>query len=40
MIAIPAGFSPQDYLAVEQENTLRHEFRYGLVYAMTGGSDY
>lgn len=39
MIAIPSGFSPQDYLAIEQENTVRHEYRHGLVYAMAGGSD-
>lgn len=39
MVAIPSGFSPQDYLAIEQENTVRHEYRYGLVYAMAGGSD-
>lgn len=39
MIAIPSGFSPQDYLAIEQENTIRHEYRRGLVYAMAGGSD-
>jgi Uma2 family endonuclease len=39
MIAIPSGFSPQDYLAIEQENAIRHEYRRGLVYAMTGGSD-
>ncbi|HBE18756.1 MAG TPA: hypothetical protein DEG17_15945 [Cyanobacteria bacterium UBA11149] len=39
MIAIPSGFSPQEYLALENENTIRHEYRYGLVYAMAGGSD-
>ncbi|NET36785.1 MAG: Uma2 family endonuclease [Cyanothece sp. SIO1E1] len=39
MIAIPAGFSPQEYLALEQENAIRHEYRCGLVYAMAGGSD-
>ena len=39
MIAIPAGFSPQEYLAMEHENTIRHEYRQGLVYAMAGGSD-
>ncbi|WP_035991511.1 Uma2 family endonuclease [Leptolyngbya sp. KIOST-1] len=39
MIAIPAGFSPQEYLAMEQENVIRHEYRQGLVYAMAGGSD-
>ena len=39
MITIPAGFSPEDYLALEQGNTLRHEYRHGLVYAMAGGTD-
>jgi Uma2 family endonuclease len=34
-----AGFSPQNYLLLEQENTIRHEYRQGLVYAMAGGSD-
>lgn len=39
MIAIPAGFSPEEYLAIEHENAIRHEYRCGLVYAMVGGSD-
>ncbi|MEG4802811.1 Uma2 family endonuclease [Microcoleus sp. ARI1-B5] len=39
MIAIPSGFSPQDYLALEHQNIIRHEYRHGLVYAMAGGSD-
>lgn len=39
MIAIPAGFSPQEYLAMEHEDTMRHEYWHGLVYAMAGGSD-
>ena len=39
MIAIPSGFSPEDYLALEPDNTVRHEYRRGLVYAMAGGSD-
>lgn len=39
MVALPAGFSPQDYLAIERENSIRHEYRQGLVYAMAGGSD-
>jgi Uma2 family endonuclease len=39
MIVIPAGFSPQEYLVMEQENAIRHEYRQGLVYAMAGGSD-
>lgn len=29
MIAIPAGFSPEDYLAIEHENALCHEYRLG-----------
>jgi Uma2 family endonuclease len=40
MIAIPAGFSPEDYLALEQNSPIRHEYRQGLVYAMAGSSDY
>ena len=39
MIAIPAGFNPQEYLVMEQENAIRHEYRQGLVYAVAGGSD-
>ena len=39
MIAIPSGFSPEEYLSLEYENTVRHEYRRGLVYAMAGGSD-
>ncbi|MEG5040561.1 MULTISPECIES: Uma2 family endonuclease [unclassified Microcoleus] len=39
MIAIPSAFSPEDYLALERDNTVRHEYRRGLVYAMAGGSD-
>lgn len=39
MIAIPSGFSPEEYLSLERQNTIRHEYRRGLVYAMAGGSD-
>ncbi len=39
MIAIPSGFSPEEYLSLEHNNTIRHEYRRGLVYAMAGGSD-
>ncbi|MEZ2276412.1 MAG: Uma2 family endonuclease [Microcoleus sp.] len=39
MIAIPSGFSPEEYLSLEHENTVRHEYQRGLVYAMAGGSD-
>jgi len=38
MIAIPCGFSPEDYLVIERDSRVRHEYRCGLVYAMTGGS--
>lgn len=40
MVAIPAGFNPEDYLALEQDSPIRHEYRWGLVYAMAGSSDY
>ena len=39
MIATPSGFSPQDYRVLEADSTVRHEYRYGSVYAMAGGSD-
>ncbi len=39
MIAVPHYISPADYLALEGQNPIRHEYRRGLVYAMTGGSD-
>jgi len=39
MVVIPSGFSPQEYLALEHDNAVRHEYRRGLVYAMAGGSD-
>ncbi|MEG3840364.1 Uma2 family endonuclease [Microcoleus sp. herbarium14] len=39
MIAIPSGFSPEEYLSLEHDNKVRHEYRRGLVYAMAGGSD-
>ncbi len=38
MVAIPSGFTAQEYLALEHKNTVRHEYRRGLVYAMAGGS--
>jgi len=38
MIAVPSGFSATDYLVLEQASRQRHEYRYGLVYAMAGGS--
>lgn len=39
MMAIPAGFSPDEYIAFEYNSPIRHEFRQGLVSAMAGGSD-
>ncbi|NJL01071.1 MAG: Uma2 family endonuclease [Spirulinaceae cyanobacterium RM2_2_10] len=39
MIAVPHYITPADYLALERQNPIRHEYRRGLVYAMTGGSD-
>jgi Uma2 family endonuclease len=39
MIAVPNYISPEEYLDIERQNPLRHEYRRGLVYAMSGGSD-
>lgn len=39
MIAVPHYISPQDYLDIERDNPVRHEYRRGLVYAMAGGTD-
>lgn len=39
MIAVPHYISPEDYLEIEQQSSIRHEYRRGLVYAMTGGTD-
>lgn len=39
MIANPAYFTPKDYLALEHNSNIRHEYRQGLVYAMVGGTD-
>ena len=39
MIAIPHYISPEDYLDIECQSPIRHEYRWGLVYAMTGGTD-
>ncbi|OAB60430.1 hypothetical protein AY599_18980 [Leptolyngbya valderiana BDU 20041] len=38
MVAIPGGFTPEEYLAIERETPIRHEYCHGLVYAMAGGS--
>jgi Uma2 family endonuclease len=39
MVAVNAYFNPDDYLAIEANSPVRHEYRYGLVYAMAGSSD-
>ncbi|WP_026079576.1 Uma2 family endonuclease [Spirulina subsalsa] len=39
MIAHLVYFSPQEYLELEHNSNIRHEYQQGLVYAMTGGSD-
>ena len=39
MIAIPHYISPEEYLEIERNSKIRHEYRYGLVYAMAGGTD-
>jgi Uma2 family endonuclease len=36
---VPHYISPKDYLDIERESEIRHEYRYGLVYAMAGGTD-
>ncbi len=39
MIAVPHYISPEDYLEIERQSSIRHEYRRGLVYAITGGTD-
>ncbi|MCD8489320.1 MAG: Uma2 family endonuclease [Desertifilum sp.] len=39
MIAIPNYISPEEYLEIERQNPIRHEYWRGLVYAMAGGTD-
>jgi Uma2 family endonuclease len=39
MIAVPNYISPEEYLAIEHDNPIRHEYRRGLVYAMASGTD-
>ena len=39
MIAIPHYISPEDYLDIERDSPIRHEYQRGLVYAMAGGTD-
>ncbi|MDJ0658953.1 MAG: Uma2 family endonuclease [Crocosphaera sp.] len=39
MIAVPNYISPEEYLSIEDQSLIRHEYRRGLVYAMAGGTD-
>ncbi|MEM7793213.1 MAG: Uma2 family endonuclease [Cyanobacteria bacterium P01_C01_bin.118] len=39
MIAVPHYISPEEYLVLERQSAIRHEYRQGLVYAMAGGTD-
>lgn len=39
MIAVPHYVSPEEYLEIEHQSVIRHEYRQGLAYAMTGGTD-
>lgn len=39
MIAVPNYISAEEYLSIERQSQVRHEYRYGLVYAMAGGTD-
>jgi Uma2 family endonuclease len=39
MIAVPHFITPEEYLDIERQSQIRHEYRYGLVYAMAGGTD-
>ncbi|NEQ31402.1 MAG: Uma2 family endonuclease [Leptolyngbya sp. SIO4C5] len=39
MIAVPHYVSPEEYLNIERQSPIRHEYRRGLVYAMAGGTD-
>lgn len=39
MIAVPHYISPEEYLDIERQSQIRHEYRRGLVYAMAGGTD-
>ncbi|ESA32394.1 hypothetical protein N836_27780 [Leptolyngbya sp. Heron Island J] len=39
MVAIPHYISPEEYLALERQSSIRHEYQRGLVYAMAGGTD-
>ncbi len=39
MIAIPHYITAEEYLGIERQSPIRHEYRRGLVYAMAGGTD-
>jgi Uma2 family endonuclease len=39
MIAVPHYITPEEYLDIERQSQIRHEYRYGLVYAMAGSTD-
>ena len=39
MIAVPNSISPEEYLEIERQTPIRHEYRRGLVYAMAGETD-
>jgi len=39
MIAVPHYICPEEYLDIELQSPIRHEYRRGLVYAMAGGTD-
>ncbi len=39
MIAVPNYIRSEEYLALELQSRIRHEYRRGLVYAMAGGTD-
>ncbi len=39
MIAVPNYISREEYLEIERQSPIRHEYRRGLVYAMSGGTD-
>jgi hypothetical protein len=36
IIAVPHYITPEEYL--ERQSQIRHEYRYGLVYLMAGGT--
>ena len=39
MIAVPNYISTDEYLTLERQSPIRHEYRRGLVYAMAGSTD-